>query len=167
MPVSLFLFCKYIHLYHILHSTCKWYHILVCLCLTYFKLCIIISWSTQVATSDINSFFFHGQVIFDSVYISYSYPFTCLWTFRLFFCLDYCKKCCYKHWGALIFFKLYLFQFFIILLFFFKLFIYFWLCWVFVAAHGVSLIVASKGLLFILVHRLLIAVACPVGEHRL
>ena len=26
-----------------------------------------------------------------------------------------------------------------------KLFIYFWLCWVFIAAHGLSLIAVSKG----------------------
>ena len=40
----------------------------------------------------------------------------------------------------------------------FLLFIYFWLCWVFVAAHGLSLVV---------VQGLLIAVASLVAEHRL
>ena len=42
--------------------------------------------------------------------------------------------------------------------FFFNKFIYFWLLWVFVAAHGLSLVAASG---------LLIAVASLVAEHRL
>ena len=29
-----------------------------------------------------------------------SYPFLCLWTFRLFSCLGYCELCCYEHRGA-------------------------------------------------------------------
>ena len=37
--------------------------------------------------------------------------------------------------------------------------VYFWLFWVFVAAHELSLVAASGGLLFVVVHRLLIAVA--------
>ena len=40
----------------------------------------------------------------------------------------------------------------------FMLFIYLWLCWVFVAAHGLSLVAASGGY-SVAVHRLLIAVA--------
>ena len=47
------------------------------------------------------------------------------------------------------------------------LFIYFWLCWVFVAAHGLSLVVASRGYSSVVVHRLLIAVASLVAEHGL
>ena len=47
------------------------------------------------------------------------------------------------------------------------LFIYLWLCWVFVAARGLSLVAVSGGLLFIAVHSLLIAVASLVAEHRL
>ena len=52
-------------------------------------------------------------------------------------------------------------------IFFFNLFIYFWLCWVFVAVHGISLVGGERGLLFIAVRRLLIAVASLVAEHRL
>ena len=37
------------------------------------------------------------------------------------------------------------FYFIFILFYLFILFIYFWLCWVFVAAHGLSLVVASGG----------------------
>ena len=37
--------------------------------------------------------------------------------------------------------------------------IYFWLCWVFVAAHRLSLVVASRGYSLVEVCRLLIAVA--------
>ena len=51
--------------------------------------------------------------------------------------------------------------------FFLNLFIYFWLCWVFVAAHGLSLVGGERGLLFIAVRRLLIAVASLVAEHGL
>ena len=42
--------------------------------------------------------------------------------------------------------------------FFFNLFIYFWLSWVFVAVHGVSLVAASG---------LLIVVASLIAEHGL
>ena len=49
-----------------------------------------------------------------------------------------------------------------------KNFIYlFWLHWVFVALHGLSLVVASGRVLFIAVHGLLIAEASLVAEHRL
>ena len=46
-------------------------------------------------------------------------------------------------------------------------FIYFWLCWIFVAACGLSLVVVSGGLLFVVMCRLLIAVASLVSEHGL
>ena len=49
----------------------------------------------------------------------------------------------------------------------FILFIYFWLRWVFVAARGLSLVVASGGLLFIAVCRLLIVVASRCGAWAL
>ena len=56
----------------------------------------------------------------------------------------------------------------IIFLNLFILFIYyFWLRWVFIAARGLSLVVASRGLLFVVVHGLLIAVASLVTEHGL
>ena len=51
--------------------------------------------------------------------------------------------------------------------YFLNLFIYFWLHWVFVAVHGLSLVGGEWGLLFIVVCRLLIAVASLVVEHRL
>ena len=47
----------------------------------------------------------------------------------------------------------------------FILFIYFWLCWVFVAARGLSLVAVSGGLLFIAVRGLLVVVASLVAEH--
>ena len=52
-------------------------------------------------------------------------------------------------------------------LFFLILFIYLWLCWVFVAAHGLSPVVENGRLLFVAVCGLLIAVASLVGEHML
>ena len=44
--------------------------------------------------------------------------------------------------------------------------IYFWLCWIFVATHRLSLVVASRGYSLVVVCRLLIAVA-SVAEHGL
>ena len=49
----------------------------------------------------------------------------------------------------------------------FYLFIYFWLCGVFVAARGLSLVVASGGYSLFAVCGLLIVVASLVAEHRL
>ena len=62
---------------------------------------------------------------------------------------------------------MFLFFLFFFLIHLFILFIYFWLGWVSVAARGLSLVVASGGLLFIVVCRLLIAVASLVVEHGL
>ena len=47
------------------------------------------------------------------------------------------------------------------------LFIYFSLCWVFVAACGLSLVVVSGGYSLAAVYRLLIKVASFVVEHGL
>ena len=43
----------------------------------------------------------------------------------------------------------------------------FWLCWVFLAAHRLSLVVVSGVILQLVVRGLLIAVAPPVVEHGL
>ena len=51
-------------------------------------------------------------------------------------------------------------------LFFINLFIYFWLRWVFVAARAFSSC-DERGLLFVVVSGLLIAVASLVAEHSL
>ena len=45
-------------------------------------------------------------------------------------------------------------------------FIYFWLCWVFIAAQGLSLVTASGGSSLVAVHRFLIVVASLAAEHR-
>ena len=45
------------------------------------------------------------------------------------------------------------------------LFIYFWLRWVSVAAHGLFSSCSERGLLFVVVRGLLVAVASPVVEH--
>ena len=47
------------------------------------------------------------------------------------------------------------------------LFISFWLHWVFIVAHRLSLVAASGGYSLVVVHGLLIAVASLVAEHRL
>ena len=57
------------------------------------------------------------------------------------------------------------FSFFKIL--FIYLFIYFWLCWVFVAARGLFSSCIEQGLLFVAVCGLPTAVASLVAEHRL
>ena len=46
----------------------------------------------------------------------------------------------------------------------FILFIYFWLRWVFVAAHGLFSGCGERGLLFVVVRKLLLAVASLVGN---
>ena len=46
-------------------------------------------------------------------------------------------------------------------------FIYLWLCWVFVAMHGLSLVAASRGYSLLRLHGLLLAVASLVAEHGL
>ena len=53
-----------------------------------------------------------------------------------------------------------------IMIFLKKLFICFWLCWVFVALLGLSLVSTSKSFFFV-VHQLLIVVASLIVEHRL
>ena len=50
---------------------------------------------------------------------------------------------------------------------FIYLFIYLWLCWVFVSARGLSLGCGKWGPLFISVRGPLVIVASPVAEHRL
>ena len=47
------------------------------------------------------------------------------------------------------------------------IFIYFWLHWVFVAVHGLSLVAESQGWSPVAEHRLLVAVASLVAEHVL
>ena len=54
-----------------------------------------------------------------------------------------------------------------ILLLLINLVIYLWLCWVFVAARGLFSSCGERGLLFIAVRGLLIAVASPAVEHGL
>ena len=53
-----------------------------------------------------------------------------------------------------------------ILFYYYYYFFFFWLCWVFVAVHGLSL-VAARGGYSVAVRGLLIAVASLVAEHRL
>ena len=53
------------------------------------------------------------------------------------------------------------------IVFFFKKYIYFWLCWVFVAVQGLSSSYGKWGLLFVAAQRLLTAAASLVAKHRL
>ena len=46
------------------------------------------------------------------------------------------------------------------------LFIYLWLCWVFVSEHRLSLVEASRSYSLVAVHGPLIAVASLVAENR-
>ena len=46
-------------------------------------------------------------------------------------------------------------------------FIYFWLCWVFIAVRGLFSSCSEPGLLFVAVRGLLTAVGSLVAEHRL
>ena len=62
------------------------------------------------------------------------------WLVMLSYFCAFLKECLFPSFAEL-FFKTSLFSFYFIL--FIYLFIYFWLCWVFVAARGLSLVVAS------------------------
>ena len=44
---------------------------------------------------------------------------------------------------------------------------YLWLSWVLVAVHGLPFRCGERGLLFVAVHGLLVAIASLVVEHRL
>ena len=44
---------------------------------------------------------------------------------------------------------------------------FFWLHWIFIAVHELSLVVVSRGSSPVVVHGLLIVVASLVSEHRL
>ena len=50
---------------------------------------------------------------------------------------------------------------------FIYVFTYFWLCWVFFAAHGISPVAGSRGCSLEAAHRLLMVVASLVAEHGL
>ena len=58
------------------------------------------------------------------------------------------------------------FFFFFFFLFFFLRFLYFWLCSVFIAEHGLSLVVESRAYSLGAMHELLITVAYLVVEHK-
>ena len=64
-------------------------------------------------------------------------------------------------------FSLAAFIFFNLFILLFYLFIYFWLPWVFVAAHRLFSCCSEWGLLFVAVCGLLIVVASLVAEHKL
>ena len=101
ISVSLFLFCKQVHLYHILNSTCKWYDI----CLSLLDLLNLV-WSSpgpSVLLQMAFFYFFNGLIIFHFMYVPHIlYPFLCRWTFKLLPCLSSGKQCCNEHWGVCI-----------------------------------------------------------------
>ena len=47
------------------------------------------------------------------------------------------------------------------------MFVCFWLCWVFIAVLGLSLVVVSRVCSLVVVHWLIIVVASLVAEHGL
>ena len=72
----------------------------------------------------------------------------CLDSFFFFVCIsviDFWFAVTMRFWYS----NLYVYDYFNLFIYFFKnlfiLVIYFWLCWVFVVAHGLSLVVASGG----------------------
>ena len=58
-------------------------------------------------------------------------------------------------------------NFFFFQFYFFKMFIYFWLCWAFIATRGLSLVAVSGAYSLVVVLGLLTAVASLVVEHGL
>ena len=53
-----------------------------------------------------------------------------------------------------------------LIIYFLIYFLYFWLCWVFIAACGLSLVVASGGYSLVGVHGFPMVVDFPVVVHR-
>ena len=53
MFANLLLFHRFVHLYHILDSTYKWYHMVLSFCVGHTSLCMIISRSIHVAANGI------------------------------------------------------------------------------------------------------------------
>ena len=95
--VSLFLFCKQVHLYHFLDPHVRnAVHLSFSVWLT--SLSMTLSRSIHVAADGIISLF-GSRVIFHCVHVPRLYPFLCQWTFRLLLCLGYCKQCCNEPWG--------------------------------------------------------------------
>ena len=96
--VSVFLFCKQVHLCHFkkirLHLWAIYYGI--CLCLT--SLSMTISRSIHVAENDIISFLFMAE--YSSIVFMYHILFICWCNCRWFPCLSYCKQCFSEHGGA-------------------------------------------------------------------
>ena len=72
-----------------------------------------------------------------------------------------------KELRMLIVISSFLMVFIYFILFYFILFIYLWLRWVFIAARGLFSSCGKRGLLFVVVRGLLIAVASLVAEHGL
>lgn len=99
MSVSLFLFCRQVHLCHILDNTYKLCH-MVCVS---FWLRLVRSALVERMLLQTPFFIFNDGVV--SHCSTYSYPSLCRWTFRLFPRLGYCEQCCYEHRGTCIFLK--------------------------------------------------------------
>ena len=104
MSVSLFLFCKYIHLYHSLR-----FHIQA----VYFSFSGLLHlvWQSLGPSMLLQMALFHSLFVTElylivcvCVCVSHLlYAFICRGTFRLLSCPGYCKQCCNEHWGAYIF----------------------------------------------------------------
>ena len=97
--VSLFLFCKYIHLYHfVLEFTYKPFH-MIFVFLWFSLLSMIIYMLMQV--HPYYFIHFNGWVILHCMYVPHLlYPCISPCTFGLLPCLGYCKQCCSEHHDA-------------------------------------------------------------------
>ena len=87
MSESLLLFCRHIHFYHSLNSTCKWYHMVF---VFPYLTCCNCHWLPRVC----------GCVVFSVYTVHAPSPSIHLGTLRLFLCLGCCKQCCYEHIGV-------------------------------------------------------------------
>ena len=66
--------------------------------LTYFTLWQVLDSSTSLQLTQSSSFLCLSNIP-SYIYVpQFLYPFICWWTFRLFPCPGYCKKCCNEHW---------------------------------------------------------------------
>ena len=99
--LTLFLFCKQVHLYHFrFHIKGKSY---ISPSLSDLLHSVYCSLGPSMLLQMALFHFLNGWVICHCIYVHLPYPFLCQWTFRLFPCLGSCKQCGNEHWGACIF----------------------------------------------------------------
>ena len=102
-PVTLSLFCRWVHLYSFFYIPHISNIVFAFLCLTYFIQYDSL-WVHTCCCKQYYFILFYGWVILYCIYVPHLlYPFLCWWTLRLLPYPGYCIQYCSEHWGACIF----------------------------------------------------------------